>query len=210
MRCEVCVTKSAPHGSLHQKMAKSFILTSVLRVELRARSVLCVWYHQSCSLTSHKTERKNSGGKFEKINKQTNKCYRVYHAAQVRQCIFSVCGMSYITVPFRVSLPVFLFFLLVCCGNDLSMCFHSGIQSQDALQEIKWNNTLLKAIRLLLLTFWFCESQIWSLSNTYTVRYWKTNFIFCIQLIQDNELIVSFSSVSLILIHSHSQANFLW
>lgn len=57
-------------------------------------------------------------------------------------CI-SVCvyGMSYIAAPVRVSLPVFLFFLLVCRGHDLSMSLHPGVQSQDALYNMTSNTS---------------------------------------------------------------------
>lgn len=43
--------------------------------------------------------------------------------------------MSYVTVPFRVSFPVFLFFLLTCRGHDLSVSLHPGIKSQDVLKN---------------------------------------------------------------------------
>lgn len=49
-------------------------------------------------------------------------------------CVYvSVSGLSYVTAPLMVPLPVFLFLLLVRRGYDLSMSLHPGIQCQDVL-----------------------------------------------------------------------------
>lgn len=55
---------SVESGSQNKK-ARSSILTLAPLVELRARSALCAWYRQSCSLTSHKTEEEREGRRYD-------------------------------------------------------------------------------------------------------------------------------------------------
>lgn len=64
--------------------------------------------------------------------------FRSEELVNIHTLYLSVFGtVSHIAAPLWVSFPVFLLLLLVGSGHDLSVSFDPGVQSQDALEDMR-------------------------------------------------------------------------